>query len=224
MKTQTAALIILLALASGAAGYLLRAQKTDGSLILSAKDVVRADYLSPPDSFSRVKNTKNALRGLSVRLDGGVVDAVWAYDRLPKSSASEKRQAARVLERAIRAGEAALQQFEGTAEQPIVAQGLLLALKRAGRFDRWTEVYLEMLFKHPTDPVVSRLAKQALEIGKLDGQEQRVLEALIYLSVSPAEFAGRPAIQAALDAACPSLSQVRAFGHPPGADHTAAVW
>jgi hypothetical protein len=199
MKTPTAALIILLSLASGGAGYLLHAHKADGSLILSVKDVVRADYLAPPDSFSRVKNTKNALRGLSMRVDVGIVDAGWAYDRLPKSSVSEKKRAEQVLERTIHAGEAAVQELEGTAQQPVVAQALLFALKKGGRFDRWTEVYLEMLFKHPTDPVVSRLAKQALEISKLAGQEQRVLEALIYLSVSPAQYAGKPAIQAALD-------------------------
>lgn len=224
MKRKAIVAMVLLSVASGGAGYWLRAQKTDGSLVLSTKDVAQAADLAPPDSFSRVKNTKNALQGLSLRLAAGVVDAVWVYDRLPKSSASEKKRAGRVLERAIGAGEEALREFEGTAQQPVAAQGLLLALRRAGRFDRWTEVYLEMLFKHPTDPVVSRLAKQALEIGKLAGQEQRVLEALTYLNVSPAPYPGKPAIQAVLDAACPSLSQVRASGRPPGPDHATAIW
>jgi hypothetical protein len=224
MKTQAAISIILCALTSGGAGYLFRAQKTDGSVILSSKDVVQADYLVPPDSFSRVNNTKNALQGLSARLDAGIVDAVWAYDRLPKSSASEKRRAEQVLDRAIHSGVAVVHEFEGTAQQPVVAQGLLLALKKAGRFDRWTEVYLEMLFKHPTDPVVSRLADEALKISRRAGQEHRVLEALTYLSAFPAKFAGKPAIQAALEAAYPCFSQLRISRQPSGAGDPTASW
>src|SRR5882724_6170919 len=114
MKTRAVTSMVLLSLASGGAGgYLLRAQKTDGSLVLSVKDAVQEEYLAPPDSFSRVKNTKNALDGLSTRLGIGIIDAVLAYDRLPKSSEPGRRQAEEVLERAIHAAEAAMQELEG---------------------------------------------------------------------------------------------------------------
>src|SRR5512135_2993105 len=94
MTTRAAIFIILVCLASGGAGgYLLRAQKTDGSLVLSVKDVVREEYLAPPDSFSRVKNTRNALEALSARLGVGIIEGIVAYDRLPRSSESEKRKA-----------------------------------------------------------------------------------------------------------------------------------
>jgi hypothetical protein len=116
-----------------------------------------------------------------------------------------------------------VREFEGTEQQPVVAQGLLLALKKAGRFDRWTEVYLKMLYEHPTDSVVSRLADEALKISRLAGQQHRVLEALTYLSAFPAKFAGKPTIQAALDAANPYFSQMSISRHAPGAGDTTAM-
>lgn len=210
MRTRAAISIILLSLASGGAGgYLLRAQKTDGSLVLSLKDAVQEEYLAPPDSFSRVKNTKSTLHGLSERLRIGIMDAVLEYDRLPKGSESEGRKAEQVLERAIHAAEAATQEFEGTEQQLEVAQGLLIALQKAGHFDRWTEVYLKALYEHPTHPVVSRLANEAVRISNMAGRQKPVLEALAYLSAFPAEFAGRAEIEAALNSVCPCLSQVR---------------
>jgi len=209
MRTRAAISIIVLSLASGAGGYLLRAQKTDGSLVLSLKDAMREEYLVPPDSFSRVKNTKSTLDALSARFGFGIMDAILAYTRLPKSSASEARKAEQVLEGAIHAGEAAMQEFEGTEQQLAVAQSLLLALQKAGRFDRWTEVYLKALYEYPTHPVVSRFANEAVRISKLAGKQKQVLEALAYLSAFPAEFAGRVEIEAALSSVCPCLSQVQ---------------
>ena len=105
-------------------GYLFRAQRVDGSIVLSLKDAVQEEYLAPPESFSRVKNTKNTLEGLSTRLGAGIMDAILAYDRLPKSSESEKKRAEEVLDRAIQAGNVAMQEFEGTDQQLDVAQRL----------------------------------------------------------------------------------------------------
>ncbi len=80
MKTHTAISIILLSLASGGAGgYLLRGQKTDGSLVLPVTDVVREEYLAPPDSFSKIKNTRNSLDALSAQSGIEIMDALWAY-------------------------------------------------------------------------------------------------------------------------------------------------
>jgi len=190
-------------------GYLFRAQRVDGSIVLSLKDAVQEEYLAPPESFSRVKNTKNTLEGLSTRLGAGIMDAILAYDRLPKSSESEKKRAEEVLDRAIQAGNVAMQEFEGTDQQLDVAQRLLLALQRAGYFDRWTDIYLKALYEHPTHPMVSRFAPDAVKISKLAGQQKRVLEALKYLSALPAEFAGRAAIEAALSSVRPYLSQAQ---------------
>lgn len=80
MRNHTLFTIIALSLAAGGAGgYLLRAQRTDGSVVLSLKDAMQEEYLASPDSFSRVKNTKNSLEALSARSGGGIMDAILAY-------------------------------------------------------------------------------------------------------------------------------------------------
>ena len=156
--------MILLSLAAGGAGgYLLRAQRTDGSLVLSLKDAMKEEYLAPPDSFSRVKNTRNSLDALSARLGVGIMDAMVAYDRLSKSSEADRKQAEEVLERAIRAAESAELEFEGTEQQLEIVPVLLVALQKAGRVDRWTEVYLKTLYEHPTHGVVARFANDAVK-------------------------------------------------------------
>ena len=202
--------IILLSLVAGAAGgYWLRAQRTDGSVVLSLKDAMKEEYLAPPDSFSKIKNTRNSLDALSERLGMGIMDALLAYDRLPKSSEAERKQAEQALEHAIRAAEAAEQEFEGTEQQLEITQVLLVALQKAERFDRWTELYLKTLFTHPTHDVVARFANDAVKISKLAGQEKRVLEALECLSAFPAEYQGRAQILASLGDARPCFSQVQ---------------
>ncbi|HWW01250.1 MAG TPA: hypothetical protein VNZ64_16255 [Candidatus Acidoferrum sp.] len=90
---------------------------------------------------------------------------------------------------------------------------LLVALQKAGRFDRWTEVYLKTLYEHPTHDVVARCANDAVKISKLAGQQKRVREAREYLSAFPAEFAGRAEILAALDTAHPLLKGIWFLAH-----------
>ncbi len=210
MTTRAAICLVLVCLASGGAGgYLLRDQKTDGSTVLSVKDAMREEYFAPPDSFSRVNNTRNALEALSARLEVGITEGIVAYDRLARNSESEKRKAARVLERAIQAAEAARQEFEGTEQQLEITQSLLHALQKAGRYDRWTEVYLKALYEHPTHLVVSRFARDAVKNSQLAGQRQRVVEALSYLDAFPAEFAGKAEIEDALNSASPCYSQAQ---------------
>src|SRR5215831_17719530 len=203
MRTRTLLIIlcgaILMSLAiGGTGGYLLRAQKTDGSLVLSATDSFREEYLAPPDSFSRVKNTKSSLDVLSVRLGAGIIDAISAYDRLRNGGESERRKAEQVLERAIQAAERAMQEFAGTEQQWELARCLLIALQKAGRFERWTEVYIKALQERPTHPIVSSLAHEAVTISQLAGQQKAVLETLNYLARFPAEFPRRASIEAAL--------------------------
>jgi hypothetical protein len=151
------------------------------------------------------------------------MDAMVAYDQLPKSSEPERKQAEQVLERAIRAAESAEQEFEGTEQQLEITKVLLVALQKAERFDRWTEVYLRTLYEHPTHDVVTRFANDAVKISKLAGQKKRVLEALEYLSAFPAEFTGRAEILAALDTARPWFNQVEICQGTIGVDGSEAA-
>ncbi len=210
MELRSAIWLIALALVSGGAGYLLRAQKTDGSLVLSVKDAVQEEYLSAPDSYSRVENTKNALDALCAKLRIGIQDAELKYDLLASNGQSSSQEAAMVLERGIDAAEAAVREFEGTDQQLYLIQDLLQLLDRGGRFELWTEFYLKALHEHPTHSVVCRLAHEAVRVSKLAGQQEQVLEGLRYAAASPAEFTGRGEIQAALRSVQPFFAQAEA--------------
>lgn len=137
----------------------------------------------------------------------------WRTVQLSKGNEIERSKADQVLERAIRAAEAAMREFKGTEQQLEAAQVLLVVLQKAERFDRWTEVFLEALYKHPTHPVVARFAHDAVRISELAGQQKQVLDALAYLSDFPAEFAGRGEIEAALSSAEPCFSQAEILRH-----------
>jgi hypothetical protein len=208
MRAPAAIALVSLALVSASAGYLLRAQKTDGALVLSVRDVVQEEYLVAPDSYSRVENTKNTLDGLCTRVRLGIEEATATYERLAKNGETSNRQAAVVLERAIRDAETAVREFEGTEQQLDVVQDLLRLLERSGRFDLWTRFYLKALYERPTHQIVSHFASEAVRISKLAGQQKQVLDALRYLAAVPAEFAGRAEIEAALDTVQPSFAQV----------------
>jgi len=205
--------MIMLSLAcGGAGGYLLRAHRTNGASVLSLKDVVREEYFAPPDSFSRITNTRNTLDALSERLGFGILDVVVAYRRLPKHTELERRKAEQLLEHAIQAAETGMQEFEGTEQQLEVVRSLLFALQEAGRFDRWTEVYLKVLHEHPTHPLVAHLANEAVKLSRLSGQQGRVLQALSNLNAFEPAFTGRAEIEAAISSAHPCFSQVQGFG------------
>jgi hypothetical protein len=202
MRRHTLLSVIALSLAAGGAGgFLLRAQKTDGSMVLSLKAAVQEEYLASQDSFSRVRNTRNTLDALSARYGIEIMEALWTYEQLPKGSESERKEAGQVLQRIIQSAEAAVQEFEGTAQQLQVTQSLLLALQRAGRYDRWMEVYLKALHEYPTHPFAARLATDALKYSQLAGQQEEVLQALSYIRAFDSAFAETAEIQAALNVA-----------------------
>jgi hypothetical protein len=207
MKTRLVISTVLVALAAGGlSGYWLRAHNPDSSLVLSTKDLLSDEYVSPPDTFSRIKNTRNALDSLTTQAALGITDTLATYDGLPRTSESDRRKADEVLQRAIRAGQAAMQEFDGTPQQLVIAPGFLRALRIAGQFNRWVDVYLKTLYTHPTASILCNLAHDAVKIGKLCGQQQQVLEALRYVSACPAEFAGRAEVQAAFTSALASTN------------------
>jgi hypothetical protein len=208
MNAPTASTILISLAAGGLCGYLSCAHHPNSSFTRSTRDVFSDEYVTPPDTFSRIKNIRNSLDSLGTRVALGMTGTLAAYDGLPRTSESERRKAEQVLERTIDSGEAAMQEFQGTQQEPVVAQAFLRALRKAGRFNRWVDVYLKQVYTHPTDPIVCDLANEAIKISRMVGQQQRVLEALSHVIASPIEFAGRTEVQTALTSAI-CLSQCR---------------
>jgi hypothetical protein len=92
-------------------------------------------------------------------------------------------------------------EFGGTDQEVYVAEDLLCALKRREQFDRWVLVYLKLLYEHPTHPVVSQLASQALAVSKLAGREHEVLAGLRHMHTIPLDFPGKSQVEAILNEA-----------------------
>jgi len=175
---------------------------------MSVKDVVQADYLAPPDSYSRVNNTMNSLDGLCSSIRLGIEESIVVYDRFVRDGEGSTPQATQVLERATGEAETAVREFEGTDEQLYLLEDLLRLLERAGRFDHWTRRYLGAAYEHPTHRVVARLADQAVRISKQVGRQKQVLNALSYLATIPMEYDGREKIVETLSALPPCFAQV----------------
>ena len=194
---------LILASAAGWAGYRLRDARIDTVLVSAASAVPGFEYLSPPESYSRIENTKRNLQTLCARLR---LEA--ERDLLAESTGGGQTHPlnqSRHLETAIGELERGLREFRGTEQEIEVAQDLFPILKSAGRFERWTQVYLQIVHERPTHPTVGRLAKEALAIARVSGREPQVLAAFEHLRTSPFDSENKEKIETALAEAKPNL-------------------
>lgn len=201
--TKTIAGILICLAVGGAGGYFFGAQKTEASLERSNS----VEFLVEPDTFSRVQNTKNMLDALSKQARTAILHAIGTYQQLPQDSESERKKAEEILDHIIHVSESAMREFDGTEQQTVVAQALLLALQEGGRYERWTEVYLKMLYEHPECPVIVTSAPNAVRFGKLAGQQNQVVAALVSLDCRPLDPVEKAIIREALESASPTLAQ-----------------
>ena len=207
MKTRTDEIVkagpllwaVVLILTAGGAGYWLRAQRTGEVAVLAARAVPSLDYLIGPESFSRIKNTRNTLEGLCAQLVLQVKNRQFSADHLIAAKGGPLWRTSRPhLEAAIRDLERGMQEFEGTQQESEIAERLFFDLRKAGRFDRCVEVYLKTLYEHPTQPFVARFAKDAVAAARSAGREEEVLAGLRHWIAIPLDMAGKGAVEAML--------------------------
>jgi hypothetical protein len=196
----------------GLAGYYLH---PDGAsaLVMPANATPALDYLIAPESYSRVHNTKATLAGLSLQMRIQSESGLLANSKLRPGTASEGG-----VEKYLRQLELGVHEFAGTEQELEFLQDMLLALKSAGRFEQWTDVYLRTLYQHPTHQVIAQFAAEAISIGKAAGRDKAVLAALSHVAGIPVEFDGKEKIAAVLmEAGRPELTT---HGSSPGSpDH-----
>jgi hypothetical protein len=198
MKISQAVCVLLVSVSAGCVGYWLRGQAEGAGTFLAAKAMPQLDYVAEPDSFSRIENARGSLEALCARLRLEIETRLFEEGRLSlQARVSTRMQEAR-LERIVRDLEDGMNEFDGTDQKIYIAEDLLSVLKREERFNRWVEVYLAALYEHPTHPVISYLAGEAVRIGKLAGREDQVVAALTHVSGIPWDFQGKDKIDAAL--------------------------
>jgi hypothetical protein len=91
-----------------------------------------------------------------------------------------------------------MQEFQGTGQEFIMATELLKALKKSRRHDRWLEVYLDILYQHPTQPLIGSLASDAIVAAKAAGSEDVLVAGFKHLTAIPLEFDAKEQVQEAL--------------------------
>jgi len=189
---------VMLSLAAGGTGYWLRERRAGPDLLLPISAMPPLEYLMPPDSFSRIENTKILLDGLCVRLRLGVQSRALAGWFAGRGRAAAGQESDASWDGAIRDLERGMREFEGTQQELDCAQELFRDLKIAGRSERCVEVYLKALYEHPTHPFVARSAAEAIRLGQSVGREGDVIAGLNHLLAIPLAFQGKETVNTVL--------------------------
>lgn len=199
MKPHRSGLTLLLIAMAGGAGFALRGfvSGSGGTSLLAV--VPRPEYFASADSFSEVDQTRTRLQALALRYlywvqvrDVEGVQGVRAAGRAGDISTAE------VHARARRELEEGLVEFRGTGQEPVLTHGLLLLLASQGDPVRWVEVYLDLLYRRPTETLVGQMAPTALVMGRACGRLDAVLEGLRHVAQLPLDFEAKHRVQAAL--------------------------
>src|SRR5271165_5503029 len=120
---------VVLILAGCGTGYWLRHPRAGQELVLPADAIPPLEYFIPPDSFSKIENTKGLLAGLCARLRmAAAQNAVVAWRTSAPGQTASGRESDPHLAIAIRDLEQGMQELEGTEQALDCAQDLFLDL------------------------------------------------------------------------------------------------
>jgi len=142
-----------------------------------------------PRSFSPVEATRAELEGLAQLYRAETRTRLLNADASPVSAAARRTEAIARLESGLRA-------FRDTPGEPVVVQDLLLLLKKSGDHGRWLDVYLDFVYRCPTEELIGLFASDALEVAGGAGRTAEVTAALRHVMEIPLEFPGKHRLQA----------------------------
>jgi hypothetical protein len=96
----------------------------------------------------------------------------------------------------------AIPEFRDTGVEPKLLRPLLFALKQARLYDRWLDVYLDVLYRYPTHDLVSSLAEDAAVISQAVGRETELVTGLGHLNDIPRHYLAKARIEESLVRSC----------------------
>jgi hypothetical protein len=172
-------------------GYRARDLGRDSLTTLQASEVPPLDSFVDTQSFSEIQNTRAELQGLAQRFR---TEARMKHlASLPKPSSGsptpvERASIVRDLERGI-------EEFKDTPEEVFLVQDLLLQLRAGGQFNRWLDVYLDILYRRPTEEAVGTLSGTAQWIAQATGREAEVTAGFQHILEIPLDFAAKQLLQ-----------------------------
>jgi len=213
MNLKRVALLFLVSAITGSVGYCVRVMRETTATHLPRGATVSLDYLASAKSFSEVEHARAALDALAAQYveQAQVLIAQEFMSRNPnfgiRQSSPERPMIA-----AIEMLDEVIPEFKGTGVELQLLQPLLYALKQEGLYDRWLDVFLDALYRHPTDEKVSSLAEEAVVISQAVARERELTIGLRYLSGIPRNFLAESRIKH-------SLIRVRANTRIKGEDY-----
>ena len=180
---------ILLSCLAAIAGYYTGALRPATASYSSADTRLSVDDLYAPQSFSEIENAKALLTALSHQVVTGIqAERVANHAQAALSSRTGNPVVEPYTLAVIKKFEQSVIEFEGTEQKLYLVQPFLAVLKTAKLYDRWIEVYLNALYRHPTHAMVGRLAAEALVVSKEVGRQGEVLNAFEHVSRIPMKF------------------------------------
>jgi hypothetical protein len=153
--------------------------------------------LSSAPSFSEITNAKSAMRRLSFEfmsdfLDAHVLPVPGSLAAVARPGFNSDR-----VENARRYLEEGLAEFHGTEQESVVVRALLGLFSSSQDYERWLDLYLKVLYEHPTNGIAGLYAAQAVVAAKMTARQPQLLEGFDQLRRIPFEFAGRQQINGA---------------------------
>lgn len=166
---------------AGIAGYRLHDYQRNSNSVTKIGAPWDLDYFTHPESFSEIEASRTDMEGLAARYRTEIRTR-YLY------AADSAQPVARRRSSVIAELERGVEEFRNTPGEPLVLQDLLLLLKQAGEYDRWLTVYLDMLYRRPTEEIIGILAREAQELGTAVGRAAEVDAALRHVLEIPREF------------------------------------
>lgn len=197
MKLHRTICSLFLVVAGGVAGFFLGGLRGERANILAADKTPATEYFLSTASFSEVATARDMLAALSTRfLSESRVKYVFALQSAHTDGAASEPRPAPDFRAAIQDLERGVEEFAGTDHELLVTADLLWVLKHAKHHDRWLDLYLGVLYRHPTHWLVGSMAGDAAQIARLTGRELEVTRAFQHVRDIPISFEGRWRIEA----------------------------
>ncbi len=199
MKSKRVVILFLVAACTGWAGFYAGVMREPGVTRMAGGAGAELDYLVSTESFSEVEHARAVLDALAERYveraQTLIAEELMSHNpRFKVTLSSDERP----MVAAIRLLDEVIPEFHGTeAELPLV-NTLLYALKRERAYDRWLDVYLDALRRHPADTTMSALAEDAVAISEAAGREQELAVHLRCIAELPTNNPARSRIERSL--------------------------
>ena len=199
MKLKHIALLFLVSALTGCVGYYVGVMRETSATNMPRGATVPLDYLASAKSFSEVEHAKAVLDALAVRYvekaQGLITQEIMSRN---PSFGIRQSSSERPILAAINLLDEVIPEFKGTGEELQLVQPLLYALKQERFYDRWLDVYLDALYRHPTHETVSSLSEEAVVISQAVGRERELTTGLRYVSGIPLHFPTKSRIENSL--------------------------